>query len=38
MNLVQDSRLNHHVEVDSGLLREQSAQLLQEFFRARRGD
>jgi tRNA(adenine34) deaminase len=38
MNLVQDPRLNHRIEVEGGLMREAAAELLQEFFRARRGD
>jgi tRNA(adenine34) deaminase len=38
MNLVQDPRLNHRIEVVGGLMSEQAAGLLQEFFRARRGD
>lgn len=33
MNLVQDRRLNHHVEVMDGICHEECAQLLQEFFR-----
>jgi tRNA(adenine34) deaminase len=35
-NLVQDSRLNHRVELASGVLAEESAELLQRFFRDRR--
>ena len=35
-NIPQDSRLNHRCEVEGGLLAEESAQLLQMFFRARR--
>jgi tRNA(adenine34) deaminase len=38
MNLVQDQRLNHRLEVAGGLMREAVAEQLQEFFRARRGD
>jgi len=38
MNLAQDPRLNHRIEVEGGLMREEAAGLLQEFFRARRGD
>ncbi|HEX2166424.1 MAG TPA: tRNA adenosine(34) deaminase TadA [Longimicrobiales bacterium] len=34
--VVQDSRLNHHVELTSGVLEEASADLLRGFFRARR--
>jgi len=37
MNLAQDPRLNHRIEVEGGLMREAAAGLLQEFFRARRG-
>ena len=36
-NLVQDSRLNHRVELAGGVLAEESASLLRAFFRARRG-
>lgn len=36
-NLVQDPRLNHRVELVSGLLREESGALLRDFFRSRRG-
>jgi len=36
-NLVQDPRLNHRVELRSGVLAEESAELLRGFFRARRG-
>jgi len=36
-NLVQDERLNHHVAVESGLLRDPAAELLREFFGTRRG-
>ena len=32
-NLVQDSRLNHRMEVESGFMEEQSRELLQDFFR-----
>jgi tRNA(adenine34) deaminase len=35
-NLVQDPRLNHRVEVASGVLAEEAGHLLREFFRARR--
>ena len=35
-NLLQDSRLNHRAEVTAGILAEESAALLQTFFRARR--
>ncbi len=36
MNLVQDERLNHRVEVDSGLCGEEASELLKDFFRGRR--
>ena len=36
-NLVQDPRLNHRVELTSGVLADLSSQLLRRFFRARRG-
>ncbi len=35
-NLLQDERLNHRCEVTSGILPEESSQLLKSFFRARR--
>lgn len=35
-NLVQDPRLNHRVELLSGVLADESAELLRAFFRARR--
>jgi tRNA(adenine34) deaminase len=35
-DLVRDPRLNHRVEVEAGLLAEEAAALLQEFFRERR--
>ena len=35
-NLVQDPRLNHRVDLMGGVLADPSAQLLREFFRARR--
>ena len=35
-NIVQDPRLNHHVEVRPGVLAEQSAELLRSFFGERR--
>lgn len=37
MDLVRDSRLNHRLEVTSGVLAEEAAALLQDFFKARRG-
>lgn len=36
MNLVQDSRLNHQVSVESGILAEPCSKLLQDFFKIRR--
>ena len=36
-NLLEDERLNHRCEVTTGILREESSQLLKSFFRARRG-
>lgn len=36
MDLCRDSRLNHRLEVTSGVLAEESASLLREFFKARR--
>ncbi len=36
-NLLQDPRLNHFVELTSGVLAEPSSRLLREFFRERRG-
>ena len=35
-NVAQDKRLNHQIEVVGGVLAEESAQLLKNFFRARR--
>ncbi len=35
-NIPQDKRLNHRCEVEAGLLGEESAELLQQFFRAKR--
>ena len=35
-NLVQDPRLNHRVEITSGVLEQESADLLRDFFRMRR--
>ncbi len=37
-NIVQDERLNHRLEVTSGVLREQCRQQLQEFFANRRAE
>ncbi len=36
-DLVRDPRLNHRVELTRGVLEAESAELLREFFRARRG-
>ena len=36
MNLVQDLRLNHRLEVTTGVLQEECGQLLKDFFRERR--
>jgi tRNA(adenine34) deaminase len=36
MDLCRDSRLNHRLEVTAGLLAEESASLLREFFKSRR--
>jgi tRNA(adenine34) deaminase len=35
-NVPQDPRLNHHVDITTGVLAEESAQLLQEFFLGKR--
>ena len=35
-NIVQDERLNHRVEVESGLLAEEAGELLRNFFQERR--
>ncbi len=35
-NLVQDSRLNHRVRLTTGVLAEESAEILRDFFRERR--
>lgn len=37
MNLVQDGRLNHRVELTEGVAGEAASRLLKDFFRARRG-
>ena len=37
MNLAQDPRLNHRLEVEGGLMADAATAMLQEFFRARRG-
>jgi len=36
LNILADPRLNHRVEVTAGVLREESAALLRDFFRERR--
>jgi tRNA(adenine34) deaminase len=36
-DLLRDPRLNHRCEVTSGVLRDESSELLKSFFRARRG-
>lgn len=36
-NIPKDARLNHRCEVDGGILAGESAELLQQFFRAKRG-
>ena len=35
-NIVQDERLNHNVEVETGLMEEQCRHILKSFFRRRR--
>jgi tRNA(adenine34) deaminase len=35
-NIVQDERLNHRLEVTSGVLADECSQLLQDFFKRRR--
>ena len=35
-NIVQDKRLNHQIEVESGILTEDCSRLLQDFFKRRR--
>jgi tRNA(adenine34) deaminase len=37
-NIVQDARLNHRVEVVSGVLQEECRRQLQDFFRRRRNE
>lgn len=37
-NLVQDPRLNHRLQIDSGVRAEEAAALLREFFGERRGE
>ena len=38
MNLVSDERLNHQIEVQSGVLAQECGDLLRNFFSSRRGD
>jgi len=38
LNVVQDGRLNHQLEVTSGVLAAESAEVIREFFRTRRGE
>jgi len=38
LNVVQDGRLNHQLEVTSGVLAAESAAVIREFFRTRRGE
>ena len=35
-DILQDSRLNHRVQVESGILQEECASIMQDFFRSRR--
>ena len=37
-NIPQDPRLNHHIELEAGLMADESAQLLEDFFSERRRD
>ena len=37
-NIVQDSRLNHRMAVSGGILKDQSAEIMQEFFRKKRSN
>jgi tRNA(adenine34) deaminase len=37
LNLLQHARLNHRCEITSGVRQEECAQLLQSFFREKRG-
>lgn len=37
-NVVQDGRLNHQLEVTSGVLAAESAEVIREFFRTKRGE
>jgi tRNA(adenine34) deaminase len=36
-NLAEDERFNHQIEVESGVLAEESSQMLKDFFRSLRG-
>ena len=36
-NIVQDPRLNHQCEISAGVMADECAEILQEFFRGRRG-
>lgn len=38
MDLVRDARLNHRLQVDSGVAADTASRLLKDFFRVRRGD
>jgi tRNA(adenine34) deaminase len=38
MNIPLDSRLNHHVEIETGLMREECAGLMKDFFRKLRSE
>ena len=38
MNIPQDSRLNHYVEIETGLMREECARLMKDFFRKLRSE
>ena len=37
-NIPQDPRLNHHIELEAGLMADESARLLEDFFSERRRD
>ena len=37
MDVVREKKLNHRVEVESGILAGESARLLKDFFKRRRG-
>ncbi len=36
VNLMKDGRWNHHIEIEEGILKAETAALLQEFFRSKR--